>query len=77
MKCFNHVFNSKFNNTISGKHIGIQYQPLTYNKPRMSNSAPITLNAISDVEGLQRAYVRDNGIHMYIYMYIYIYIYIY
>ena len=65
MQLYSSVLNSKFNNNVNEKHIGLQYQPSIYNKPITTNSAPITLNAISDVEGLQRAHARDNGIYIY------------
>ena len=67
MKCYDNVLDSKLNHNII-ENIGLQYQPSIYNKPMISNSAPISFNALSDVEGLQRAYARDNGIYIYIYI---------
>ena len=45
------------------KNIGSQYQPSHDKAPITTKSAPITLNALSDVEGLHRAYARDNGLY--------------
>ena len=67
---YDNVLNSKWNNNVNENHISLQYQPSISNKSRTTNSAPITLNAISDVEGLNKAYARDNGIYIYIYIYI-------
>ena len=45
------------------------------------SSEAIRLNALTDVEGLDRACARDNGVYIYIYIHVYIcvciYIYIY
>ena len=78
MKLFDKVLNSKFNNNMTEKHIGNQYQPRqgrassfkddepvlsnNNNKPITTNSTPITIKPISDVEGLQHAYSRENGV---------------
>ena len=64
MKLFNNSLNCNLNTNVNENHIGLQHKPLIYNKPITSNSAPITLNAMSDVEGLQRAYARDNGMYV-------------
>ena len=64
MECYENVSNSKLNHNVNEKHISLQDQPLIYTKPLLSNSAPITLNAISDVEGLQRAYARYDFKHV-------------
>ena len=70
MKFYDKVLNSKFNNNTNTKNISSQYQPITYTKPITdikpitTNSAPITLKPISDVEGLQRAYARENGVYI-------------
>ena len=58
MKFYDKVMKTKFNNNINEKHIGLQYQPVISNNPITTNSAPITLKPLSDVEGLQRAYQR-------------------
>ena len=55
---------SSFNTNTNDKPIGTQYQPAIYNKPITTNSAAITLKPLTDVEGLQRAYARDNGIYI-------------
>ena len=63
MKFDDKVLKSKFNNNANDKNIGTQYQPPIYNnKPITTNSAPITLKPLSDVEGLQRAHASDSGI---------------
>ena len=66
MKFYDKVLKSKFNNNVNEKHIGVgsQYQPAISNNPITTNSAPITLKPLSDVEGLQRAYARTNGIYI-------------
>lgn len=70
MKFYDKVLNSKFNNNTNYKNIGSQYQPITDTKPITdakpitTNSAPITLKPLSDVEGLQRAYERPNGVYI-------------
>ena len=46
------------------RKIGSQYQPAIYNKPITTNSPPITLKPLSDVEGLQRAYARTSGVYI-------------
>jgi hypothetical protein len=43
------------------KNIGSQYQPSYDEQPITKNSEAIILNAMTDVEGLDRAYARDNG----------------
>ena len=64
MKFDDKVLNSKFNTNTHDQNIGTQYQPPVYNKPITTNSAAITLNPLSDVEEVQRAYARDNGIYI-------------
>ena len=61
MKFDDKVLRTKSNNNVNDKNIGTQYQPAIDNKPITTNSAPITLKPLSDVEGLQRAYARTNG----------------
>ena len=56
--------NSKFNTNAKDKTIGTQHQPPIHDKPITSNSAPITLKSLSDVEGLQRAYARTDGVYI-------------
>ena len=64
MKLYAKVLKSNFTNNTNDKNIGTQYQPPTYSKPITTNSAPIALKPLSDVEGLQRAYARYNGIYI-------------
>ena len=64
MQFYDKVLKSKSNNNIHEKHIGMQYQPAISNNPITTNSAPITLKPLSDVEGLQRAYARTNGVYI-------------
>ena len=64
MKFYDKVLKTKCNNNINEKHIGLQYQPVISNNPIITNSAPITLKPLSDVEGLQRAYARPNGVYI-------------
>jgi pimeloyl-ACP methyl ester carboxylesterase len=65
MKLYNKVLKTRFNTDINEKHIGSQYQPQLINKqPITKNSEAIRLNAMTDVEGLDRAYARDNGIYI-------------
>jgi hypothetical protein len=65
MKLYNKVLKTKFNTDINEKHIGSQYQPQLHNKqPITKNSEAIRLNAMTDVEGLDRAYARYNGIYI-------------
>ena len=66
MKFYNKVLTTKFNNNVNDKHIGVssQYQPAISNNPITTNSAPITLKPLSDVEGLQRAYARQSGVYI-------------
>ena len=63
-KFYDKVLKTKFNTYTTDKNIGTQYQPPIYNKPITTNSAPITLSPLSDVEGLKRAFARDNGTHI-------------
>ena len=42
------------------KHFGSQYQP-SHDKPITKQYEAVILNAMTDVEGLDRAYARDNG----------------
>jgi hypothetical protein len=57
---------TKFNTNTDEKHIGSQYQTEQINnkQPITKNSEAIRLNAMTDVEGLDRAYARDNGIYI-------------
>ena len=64
MNCYDKVLKSKFKYNVNEKHIGLQYQPAKSNNPITTNSAPITLKSLSDVEGLQRAYARTNGVYI-------------
>ena len=64
MKFYDKVLKTKFNNYTNDKNIGTQYQPPIYNKPITTNSAPITIKPISDVEGLQMAYSRESGTYI-------------
>ena len=64
MQLYDKVLKSKFNNNVNEKHIGTQYQPAISNNPITTNSAPITLKPLSDVEGLQRASARTNGVYI-------------
>jgi hypothetical protein len=67
MKFYNKVLKTKFNTNIDENHIGYQYQPAINEKqPITKNSEAIRLNAMSDVEGLDRAYARDNGIYIFV-----------
>jgi hypothetical protein len=66
MKLYNKVLKTKFNTNIDEKYIGSQYQTQQINnkEPITKNSEAIRLNALTDVEGLHRAYARDNGIYI-------------
>ena len=64
MKFYAKVLKSNFNNNTNEKNICTQYQPAISNNPITTNSAPITLKPLSDVEGLQRAYARTNGVYI-------------
>ena len=61
MKVYDKVLKSKFDTNTNDNNIGTQYEPAICNKPTTTNSAPSTLKPSTDVEGLQRAYARDNG----------------
>jgi hypothetical protein len=66
MKFYNKVLKTKFNTNSNEKNIGFQYQPQQINnkEPITKNSEAIRLNALTDTEGLHRAYARDNGIYI-------------
>ena len=64
MQVYDKVLTSNYNANTNDKNIGTQYQPAIYNKPITTNSAPITLKPLSDVEGLQRAYARTSGVYI-------------
>jgi hypothetical protein len=66
MKFYDKVLKTKFNTNTDEKHIGSQYQTQQINnkQPITKNSEAIILNAMTDVEGLDRAYARDNGIYI-------------
>jgi hypothetical protein len=65
MKFYNKVLKTRLNTAINEKHIGSQYQPSYDKQPITKNSEAIRLNAMTDVEGLDRAYARENGICIY------------
>jgi hypothetical protein len=69
MKIYNKVLKTKFNTDTNEKHIGSQYQPQLNKQPITKNSEAVRLNAMTDVEGLDRAYARENGIYIHIYIY--------
>ena len=46
------------------KNIGSQYQPSHDEAPITKKYVAVTLNLLTDVEGLHRAYARDNGIYI-------------
>ena len=46
------------------KHIGSQYQPSHDKAPITKQYEAITLNPLTDLAGLHRAYARDNGIYI-------------
>jgi hypothetical protein len=52
---------TKFNTDTTENQICTTYQP-SYDKPITKNAAPIILHAMTDVQGLDRAYALDNGI---------------
>jgi hypothetical protein len=64
MKFYNKVLETKFNTDTHEQHIGSQYQPSYDKQPITKNSEAIILNAMTDVEGLHRAYARENGIYI-------------
>ena len=49
---------------IQMKHIGSQYQPSHDKAPITKQYEAITLNPLTDLAGLHRAYARDNGIYI-------------
>ena len=63
MKCYDKLLKTKFNTDTTDTHIGSQYQP-SYDKPIPKQSAAITLNPLTDVQGFDRACARDNGIYI-------------
>jgi hypothetical protein len=63
MNIYDKALNTKFNTDTTDQHIGTQYQP-SYDKPITNNSAHITLNAMTDVQSLDKAYSRDTGLYI-------------
>jgi hypothetical protein len=62
MKLYDKVLKTKLHTDTTDKYIGTHFQP-SYDKPTTKHSAPVTLNATTDGQGLDRAYARDNGIY--------------
>jgi hypothetical protein len=66
MKFYNKVLKTKFDTDTTETHIGSQYQPSYDKQPITKHSEAIRLNAMTDVEGLDRAYARENGKYIYV-----------